>query len=392
MFSGLGLDVVRLRMHHGHLGDDNLAPTSELLAAATSSLGHAPTVIMTSWSPPAALKANGSSRCSGNPDTCMLTKTVAGEFDYAGFASYWRSGLDAYAQVGVRPDYIGIQNNPNWLPTSAESGEASMFLPSEGTTNVSILGVPTTVEYPGFAQAQAATIEALQGIASMPRILAPETSDAGSIEAYLDELDLSQVDALSHHLYGVDPEAVDLDAFAAVGELATTSNRPIFQTEMQADGLGTAMLIHYTTVVEGASAYIQTALNGAMTGPTVNSQSLIGVDESSYTLYGPYYAMRHFALNTDPGWARVDATSTGESLLVSAWRSVDQSAVTLILVNPGNSGVDAELVIPDLTSMSSRITRTVFGGLERAAELGSLSAEKVLRVPARAVVTVAFSE
>jgi hypothetical protein len=200
MFSDLGLDVVRLRMRHGHVGDDNLAPTSELVAAATSSLGHAPTVVMTSWSPPAALKANGSSRCSGNPDTCMLTKTPAGEFDYAGFAAYWRSGLDAYAQVGIRPDYIGIQNNPNWLPTSAESGEASMFLPSEGTTNVSILGVPTTVEYPGFAQAQAATIEALQGLAAMPRILAPETSDAESVEAYVDELDLSQVDALSHHL------------------------------------------------------------------------------------------------------------------------------------------------------------------------------------------------
>jgi glucuronoarabinoxylan endo-1,4-beta-xylanase len=392
MFAGLGLDVVRLRNRYGHAGDDNLAFTAQFLDAATTSLGHPPTVIMTSWSPPPSLKANGAVECSGNASTCTLTKTAGGAFDYAGFASFWRSSLDAYAAVGVEPDYIGIQNNPDWVPTSAEQGEACVFLPKEGTNTAPIAGLPTTVEYPGYAEAQTATIAALQGMASIPRVIAPETADAESVEAYLDELDLTQVDALAHHLYGTDPEAVDLDAFAEVGALATANNLPIFQTEMQADGLGTALLIHYTTVVEGASAYIQTALNGAMAGPTVNSQSLLGVDDTSYTLYGPYYAMRHFALNTEPGWARVDATATGDDLLVSAWRSAEGDAVTLILVNPGNSGVDAKLVIPELASMTSSVTRTVFGGLERSAELGALSTEGVLRIPARAVVTVAFSE
>jgi glucuronoarabinoxylan endo-1,4-beta-xylanase len=392
VFAELGLDVVRLRNRYGHPGDDDLSITADLLSSASASLGRPPTVILTSWSPPATIKANGSVRCSGNPDTCMLSKTPSGTFDYAGFASFWRTSLEAYADVGVSPDYIGIQNNPNWVPSSAESGEACMFLPIEGTTNVPIAGVPTTIEYPGFVEAQTATILALEGLSPMPRILAPETSDAGSLEAYVEALDLSQVDALSHHLYGMDPEAIDLDALVALGQLATENDRPIFQTEMTADGLGTAMLIHYTTVVEGASAYIQTALNGAMTGPTVNSQSLIGVDEANYTLYGPYYAIRHFALHTDPGWARVDAEVTDENLLVSAWRSLTGDAVTLVLVNPGSLGVDAKLVIPELESMTSSITRTVFGGLERGASLGALSPEGVLRVPARAVVTVAFSE
>jgi hypothetical protein len=34
----------------------------------------------------------------------------------------------------------------------------------------------------------------------------------------------------------------------------------------------------------------------------------------------------------------------------------------------------------------------VFGGVERSAALGALSAEGVLRVPARSIATVAFSQ
>src|SRR6185295_10587609 len=108
----------------------------QLVGAARTSLGRTPTIFMTSWSPPPALKASGAAVCSGNTDSCTLSKTPAGAFDYAGFGAYWRGAVDAYAAVGVVPDYIGIQNNPNWVPAPSLPGEACFFLPFEGTAPV----------------------------------------------------------------------------------------------------------------------------------------------------------------------------------------------------------------------------------------------------------------
>ena len=45
---------------------------------------------------------------------------------------------------------------------------------------------------------------------------------------------------------------------------------------------------------------------------------------------------------------------------------------------------------PGETFASSTVTRTVFDGVERSAELGSLSSEAVVQVPVRAIVTVSL--
>jgi O-glycosyl hydrolase len=393
LFEDLGLDVLRLRNRYGHPGEDDLASAGALVAAARSSLGRAPAIFMTSWSPPPALKANGAVMCSGNLDTCTLPRTPAGSFDYAAFAAYWRSSLDAYAAAGVAPDYIGIQNNPNWVPTFSEAAEACRFLPVEGTAPVFVGGAMVPVRYPGFAEAQAATIAALQGASSVPEILAPETTDVESVEAYLEALDAPALSAVSHHLYGVDPESPDLSSLEAVGELARRAGKPIFQTEMQADGLGTALLVHHSTTVEGASAYLQTSLTSWTAGPGSNAQALVGLSMSSFVLQEPYHSLRHFALHTDPGWVRIGATSSAPNLFASSWQSPDGGALTVVLVNASRSDVDARL---ELTAgdwpATSRVTRTVFGGVERSAALGALSAEGVLRVPARSIATVAFSQ
>jgi O-glycosyl hydrolase len=392
LFADLGLDVLRLRNRYGHPGEDDLTSASALVAAARESLGRPPAVFMTSWSPPPALKANGAVTCNGNLDTCTLSKTPAGSFDYAAFAAYWRSSLDAYATAGVTPDYIGIQNNPNWVPTFSEAAEACKFLPVEGTAPVFTPGGTMTVRYPGFAEAQAATVAALSGASSVPDVLAPETTDAESVEAYLEALDASTLGAVSHHLYGVDPEAPDLASLTALGDLARKAGKPIFQTEMQADGLGTALLIHHSTTLEGASAYLQTSLTSWVSGPGSNALALVGLTMGSFILQEPYHSLRHFALHTDPGWVRIDASSSAANLLASSWQSPDEESLTVVLVNASRSDVDAKL---ELTTgdwpATSRVTRTVFGGVERSAALGALSAEGILRVPARSISTVAFS-
>jgi glucuronoarabinoxylan endo-1,4-beta-xylanase len=390
IFAELGLDVLRFRNRFAHAGDDDLSTAGELVAAGNSALGRPLGVFLSSWSPPPALKANNALLCSGNVQTCTLAKTTAGAFDYAGLADHWLASLAAYAKVGLVPDYVGIQNNPNWLPSSAETLEACRFLPAEGTVSVPVGLTTVRVTYPGLAEAQAATLAAFSTLPSRPKLLAPETSDFGSVEDYLPSLDPAKTDALAHQLYGVNPTAVDLDALAAMGKLVSQYGRPVFVTEMQADGFGTALMIHYATVVEGASAYLQAALTGPVSGPLTNTQALLGIDLASYKRQDPYYAMRHFAGHTDPGWTRVEAAAANSGLLVSAWLSPSGQDLTMVLINTRTVELSAQLKLPGDWSTSA-VTRSVFSGSERSAALGALSSQGVVRMPPESVATIALS-
>jgi hypothetical protein len=390
MFPSLGLDVLRLRNRYGYIGDDNLASASEIVAAAAEKLGRPPVVLMTSWSPPATLKASASLICQGNADTCTLAKVTGGAFDYAGYAAYWRASLDAYANAGVVPDYIGMQNNPDFVPSVTAPGEACRFLPTEGTATVSVNGSDVDVQYPGFAQALTAVVDGLVGLPSPPKIAAPETSGVQGVIDYAPYLDFSRVDAISHHMYGTDPAAVDPASLASLSELGRSHDRPLFQTEMQSDGLGTAVLMHHALAVEGVSVYLQSVLAAPAASPVIDPGTLIVLGAQDFTLEDPYHAMRHYALNTDPGWTRVGAVSGAEQLLATAWLSPDETAVTVVLVNAGTGDLGVALDLGERAGMTSQVTRTVFEGIERSADLGTLSAEGMLRVPGHAMVTVAL--
>jgi hypothetical protein len=389
MFGEAGIDVLRLRNRHGDPTGD-LSSVTEIVGAATERLGRTPTILLISASPPAALKANGAPLCGGNPDTCTLARDLQGGFDYAGLASHWRASLDAYASAGIAPDFIGIQNNPNWVPEASSPLEACRFLPTEGTATVTVGGAQVQVEYPGFAEALTAVVGQLAGLASVPGIAAPEVTGVTSVAEYAGDLDFSVVDAIAHHLYGLDATAVDTDALVALGELGGQYQRPLFQTEMGADGFGTAVLMHHALADEGAALYLQNLLAASASALAGDPTALASLSADGFTLELPYHVMRHYALHTDPGWVRVAATSDAGDLLTSAWLSPEGDQLTIVLVNSGLAAVDTEIDLGVDPPSISEVTRTVFEGVERSADLGSLSAEGILRVPGRAVVTVAL--
>ena len=128
MFRDLGLDILRLRNSYRETGGNFDPVAAELVSEATSSLDHAPSVLLTSWSPPARLKANGKTECRGE-SSCTL-KQENGSFLYAEFADYWRQALHAYAALGVNPTWISIQNEPDFIPPS---WEGCRFDAGEGT-------------------------------------------------------------------------------------------------------------------------------------------------------------------------------------------------------------------------------------------------------------------
>ncbi len=390
MFADLGLDVLRFRNRYGYAGADDLSSASEIATQATISLGRPATLLLTSWSPPATLKANASQTCQGNFDTCTLVQAPGGGFDYASYANYWRSSLDAYAELGFAPDYIGIQNNPDWVPSSVEIFEACKFLPKEGTQTTTVNGVELQVRYPGYDEALSAVVGELAGLSVQPKIVAPEVTAAGLVAGYIENLDLSHVDAIGHHLYGTDPTTLDPTAsLRALQTLGQHSARPLFQTEMQADGFGTALLLHDTLVLEGAALYVQTSLIGPAASPGLDPTALITLGASDYTLEAPYYAVRQYSAFTDPGWVRVEAPSDAPELLSSGWSSPDGTALTVVVLNVGRTSIATELELGAFDT--SRVIRTVFDGVERTQELGPLPIENIVQVPGRSIVTVTLT-
>jgi glucuronoarabinoxylan endo-1,4-beta-xylanase len=392
LFEDAGLDALRLRNRYESAGEPSLQATRAIVEAAAARLGRTPFLFMSSGTPPAALKANESRTCAGDAQTCTLASVDGGGFDYAGFARYWRESLAAYASAGVVPDYVSIQNTPNWVPPEDAPLEACRFLPEQGTETLMIDGAPVAVPYPGYSEALAAVRAAIGDLPNVPRFAAPEVSSVSAIAAYTTALGATPADAFALHMYGQDAAAVDVASLETARDLAEQLARPVFQTEMQAEGLETAVLMHHALTAAGASVYLQNDLV-ALT-PATASVSLVLLTDTGLEPQGPFYALLHFAKRTNPGWARIAASSDDAALLSSAWLSPDEDALTVVLINSGAEDRDAEVVVPaGLRAQlgQAEVTRTVFEGVERAAQLGALSAEGVVRVPARSIATIAFA-
>jgi len=87
---------------------------------------------------------------------------------------------------------------------------------------------------------------------------------------------------------------------------------------------------------------------------------------------------------------RVAADSDAGDLYASAWASPADDRLVIVLTNPGDAGFVVELDHAEFEPTASAVSRTILGGVERSAELGALPAEGTVRVPGRAIVTVAL--
>jgi glucuronoarabinoxylan endo-1,4-beta-xylanase len=388
MFADSGFTVLRLRNRYGQAGEEDLSSTSEMVAAAAERLGQPPLIILDSASPPPALKANGSNWCEDEPEACTLTRRPDGSFDYAGFAAHWRASLEAYASAGVFPDYVSIQNNPDWSPPLGNANEACRFLPTEGTATVATDAGDVEIEYPGYAQALEAVRGELVQLASVPKFNAPDTTSIDAVSDYVAELELAPGDAIAHHLYESDPSALDLAEFTDLAELGQARGSPLFQTEIAADAMDTAVLMHATLAIENAVAYVQNGFVEYDSSDDPDPVALIHATTDDFTIGDTYHAMRQYSAHIAPGWTRVSADADDGDLLVSAWTSPAADTLVVVLTNPGAEDLTVQLETGAAVSRDSSVVRTTLGGIERSAELGELAAEGIVTVPAQALVTV----
>lgn len=382
LFRDLGLDILRLRNTYRDSADNFDPVAAELIPAATASLGHAPRVLLTSWSPPARLKASGKTDCAGET-TCTLKKED-GAFVYAEFGDYWRQSLQAYAGIGVNPTWISIQNEPDFIPPSWEGCRLD---PTEGA-------------FPSYAKALDAVRASLEQSQIQVGFLGPEVIGLGGqkVQTYTSSLDLARLDVIASHLYdGQNWRIPDSYVTKMRGVATDMTAKPIFQTEFSVPGGGGAFeiawLIRNSLVELGAAAYLHwdliwTGEDGLVSIEHPSRQSSWQNPEG-YAIRDDYYSLQHFAAHTEPGDVRVAAVSAQQDLKPVAFRSEDGKRITLVALNTGQSPYQLRLEVPNVSIQSGELYRT--SSSERGTHVGSVAPGQTFTLPPRSIATVVLS-
>lgn len=402
LFVDSGLDILRLGNWYQNQSSTTTAgdPFSDsdsvqiVQKAAAARGGTPPKILMSAWTPPAYLKSNGVTRpprgASGQTYAAGTLIASGGAYAYTDYADWWVRALQAYAAEGVVPDYISIQNEPDYY---TPYWETCLFGASEGA---SMNGITVA----GYAQALDAVSGAIESsdLASRPVLLGPETTGFRDdvVQRYMAGLDLQRLGGIAHHLYGSTEDNPNPDWFnssmSAVGAAAAMVGLPTFMTEYSPNAptmFDTAWLMNNALTLENVSAYIYWELVWNPMQPTglvtIGSPS----PDSTYSINDTYYALKHFARWTDPGWVRVNATSSVSAVRVSAFVSPDGGSLTLVLLNTGGKDHLVAVSSGGFSYGSMAVYRSS-GDSERTAAVAPDSDGNIL-LPPRSIATVTYA-
>ncbi len=387
LFPKLGLDIIRFRNRYQRLeeNDRNTNDEVEIFTRATEALGHEPQLLLSAWSPPAALKASGKERCKSNDD-CTLKKE-GGEFVYDKYAQFWVDSLKYYRDLGLDPDYVSIQNEPDFIPPD---WEGCKFVPEE------------TDQYPAYGTALKKVYDKFQQLDSPPLLVGPEVLGIhyDRVPNFLKGMDSRLVYAVAHHIYERGSDGIwdwrypgPQSFYDEMHDVRATTHKRRWQTEFATDedkgwegGFETAWLVHASMVEEGTSAFIYWDLIWD------GNRGLVGMLGRQPLVRDQYFSMRHFARYTDPGYVRIHTRSPESELKSSAWLSPDGKKLTVVVLNTSEEMLDVKLDPGDFQPSKAETYRTTYRPKEsdRWRDLGDAGMGKVLRMPGRSVATIAF--
>ncbi len=378
IFGELSLDILRVRNAYDY-DPDMVGRVKEYMTAAESSLGHPIALFSTSWSPPGYLKNTGDRKNGGS-----LRYTLDGgsvKFDYAGFAHWWNGALDEYSANGIFPTYISIQNEPRW----SASYESCLLYPQE-----TINGSDTIA---GYNKALDAIYDTLTTRSNRPQILGPEPLgiDYNLVESYVNQLDLSKLDGMAHHLYhGVDENNPYASSdFKKLGEFHP--ELPHFQTEFsRGDWFSLAGLIYKSFWDEQVVAYLYWDL-------IWNEGGLVQLDHpwdhdqwidpaKGYTKTKDFYAFKQYSAFIHPGWKMTNHSQTGANDATLTFVSpTGDSAACVIINRSATTNLSVHVDIPGYRIYESAIYST--SAMENCEFKGALL-DSVLTLLPRSISTV----
>jgi len=328
IFGELSLDILRLRNAYGY-DDGMIGRVKQFATAAENSLGHPIDILVTSWSPPGYLKSNNE---KGNGGTLKYTVTEGEvKFDYAGFAQWWNESLDNYNANGIFPKYISIQNEPDWKA----SYESCLMRPSE------YIAISDTIA--GYNKALNAVYDSVMKRENQPVFLGPECIGIGynAVENYINELDLSKLHGIAHHLYhGAEGGTVEDDPFTSSNYQKVSGFHPEiphFQTEYsRSDWFTLAGMMYQSLAVEGVNAFLYWDLIWSEGGlvnlhfPWDRSQ---WENAKGFNRTKDFYVFKHFSAFVHPGWKRINTSSGNELIKTTAFISSSADSAAFIAIN-----------------------------------------------------------
>ncbi|HYH05220.1 MAG TPA: cellulose binding domain-containing protein, partial [Bacillota bacterium] len=148
---------------------------------------------------------------------------------------------------------------------------------------------------------------------------------------------------------------------------------------------------------EGASSYFFWDLIWAPgQRPLVEVENPSGqsswTSSKGYTISDFYYVFKQFAKFTDPGFKRVAATANSSDIRTTAFVSPDQNQLSIILINNGSTQSTVSLNLNGYSAANATVYRTIPGGSEKCANVGTLGAENTVTLPAQSIATVVITK
>ncbi|MFT3928825.1 MAG: glycoside hydrolase [Spongiibacteraceae bacterium] len=286
-------------------------------------------LIVSIWSPPPWMKHNrqlnnGSERTNSAPAYSRQPNAFTNQLQrdrYAEFAEYCvayikllklKTGIDLYA--------ISLQNEPRF----------SQFYASAVYDPQSLADLIQTVG-DRFREEDIAT-----------KIFAPEDVNIPAyVTPFLNEIIQNSganqyVTAFAVHDYkadGIRPQADNIKSWEALAKIASAADKAVWMTETSGyedhsieSAIALARSIHDAITFGNASVWLYWQMS-------VNKGDGLIVDGRPTYLY---YVSKQFYRFVQPGFVRVSAMSTDPDLLVLAFSSPAENAITTILINTSN--------------------------------------------------------
>jgi glucuronoarabinoxylan endo-1,4-beta-xylanase len=378
VFSDLNLQILRIRNVFGYT-NSTITDIQEIVQQGNLSLGHPVEVLMSSWSPPANLKANGIT----NGGTLL---NVGGKFVYTDFAQWWYDSLLSYAQAGITPTYISMQNEPDY----ENAGWDTCILKNVESTT-----------YPGYGVALSTLYTKLQLLANRPKILGPEVTGVGfnNFQNYTNNLNRALLDGYAYHLYN-GGDVNNPDSFNVnLNPLKTTyTDKPNIMTEFSGGTwFQTAWLMQNCLVSGNAAGYLYWDL---IWGRPYGTGGLVSVenpwDKTTWTtttgyLVNPhYYALKHFSKFISKGYSRVDASTANTNVRPSAFLSPDGAKLVAVILNVGSATEIAAFSFNGFAASSATGVQSIDNNYYYP--LAAVPPSSNVSLPARSVTTLEFTK
>jgi O-glycosyl hydrolase len=375
LFKELNIGIFRIRNNYD-MEPKSFDETVEIIKGGQAALGRDFKIMLTSWSPPARLKSNGSTARG------TLAKKD-GKFVYDEFAKWWADSITAYEKAGVKIDYISIQNEPDY----EAPWDSCRFSPAEDSNVAGYNAVFKAVWNKLNANSEL----------EMPKMVAPETYSLNTAIEYIDKLqNLSHVYGFVHHLYGCSGCAEAPDRYIPEMEKLKSKygSKSLMQTEFQNEpnkwtgAMNMAILMHNSLVVENVAAYLYWDL---FWGPTSGMVSFSPTDPSFYAVKPVYYAFKQYSAFIDSGSQRIEASTDNPGLRISAYTSADNKRLTAVIINTAPStDITLNLSLKGSAVYKGEIYRS--SETEKCIQVGSFDGSSSLKLPAKSITTLVFSE